>query len=190
MLIFCVGIAWSPELSSWRRRTVSSQENINELLPEHRHHSYNHDKRWCDVVCTRRLVPGPVFRAATSHSDMAMLRWKATREIAIGTWFRALPGRSNQLNPSRGAMSWLWFPGMTHLARDRGRKNRRTSCALLSLDAMGTDPCAALMEPVVDSACIVIARAVRQGRPCPTGPSSMEWPHSQNPIVNETIGFQ
>ena len=30
-----------------------------------------------------------------------------------------------------------------------------------------------VMEPVVDSACIVIARAVRQGRPCPTGPSSM-----------------
>ena len=30
-----------------------------------------------------------------------------------------------------------------------------------------------VMEPVVDSACIVIARrAVRQGRPCPTGPSS------------------
>ena len=62
---------------------------------------------------------------------------------------------------------------MTYLARFRGRKNRRTSCALLSLDAMGTDPCAALTEPVVDSACIVIARAVRQGRPCPTGPSSI-----------------
>ncbi len=29
-----------------------------------------------------------------------------------------------------------------------------------------------VMKPVVDSACIVIARAVRQGRPCPTGPSS------------------
>ena len=56
---------------------------------------------------------------------------------------------------------------------DPGQKNRRPSCALLSLGAMGTYPCAALMEPVVDPVCIVIARAVRQGRPCPTGPSSI-----------------
>ena len=64
------------------------------------------------------------------------------------------------------------IPGHDPSRSRSGLKNQRTSCALLSLDAMGTDPCATLMEPVVDSACIVIARAVRQGRPCPTGPSS------------------
>ena len=39
----------------------------------------------------------------------------------------------------------------------------------------GTDPCATMnsvMESVVGSACIEIARAVRQGRPRPVGPSS------------------
>ena len=54
-------------------------------------------------------------------------------------------------------------------------KNQRLARALLSRTAVGTDPCATMdsvMESVVGSACIEIARAVRQCRPRPAGPSS------------------